>query len=368
MARKPFFSIVIPTYNRAEDLMFALYCIFQQSFINFEVIISDNCSTDNTKKSIQQLMEKRIRYFKNKENIDFVSNVGKAVSYAKGKYIFLHSDDDFMLYADSLDKIYKDIKKTKAGYIRLNYICLSPDKKKVFHFKVNKQSRKNIYLKSHLQNSKILAFIMESDPYFITGIIFKNGFSKYAQIVDADPSPWIEILFYVTSKFGAYFIARRNIVASWSQWRNKKGGNHPLFSLSGGRLKSENFFEVVKGKVSKKEYEIFLHKHLMMIFVTLFPVIKVIVGNQKMMAVAKRVNYLDPGMKGNPFFWIYLLGSLVTPAFILKKFKDSYLYIYARFSRVENNNEILNRLVELDNDFLISRENVFSKKTKIFKF
>ncbi len=368
MVKKPFFSIIIPTYNRASNLQFALYCIFQQSFTDFEVIISDNCSTDNTQAIVNKLKDKRIRYFRNRKNVDFALNIKNAVKHAKGEYVFFHSDDDFILYSDSLQRIYNEIKKSNAGYIRVNYICLSPDKKRVFHFKVNKPFVGNEYLPPFLRNKKVLSFIFDSDPYFITGIIFKNTLPADIEIVNADPAPWIEILFYVTEKFGACFIAERNIVASWSQWKIKKNGEHPLYSLINGKLKPENYFKAIEEKVDRKEYNIFLHNQLMLIFVSLFPVIKVIVGNKNMLQLSKRIRFLDPTMGKSVIYWVYLIGALIFPRNFLKFVKNIYLYTYIRLSKVDNDKEIVDRLRELELGFFHARENILRSKDSIFKF
>ncbi len=368
MIKKPFFSIVIPTYNRASNLQFALYCIFQQSFTDFEVIVSDNCSTDETKNIFSKLKNKKTRYFRNKKNVDVALNVKNAVKHAKGEYVFFHSDDDFLLYTDSLQKIYNEIKKSNAGYIRVNYICLSPDKKRVFHFKVNKPFIKNEYVQPFLGNKKILAFIIDSDPYFITGIVFKNTLPADIKIFNADPAPWIEILFYMVKNFGACFIAERNIVASWSQWKIKKNGDHRLYALRNEKLKSENYFNVVQKKIDRKEYDIFLHNQLMLIFVSLFPVIKVIVGNKNMLSLSKRIRFLDPTMKKSVIYWVYLIGALIFPRSFLKFVKNTYLYIYIKLSKVDNDKEIVNRLKELELGFFHARENIFRSKDSIFKF
>ncbi len=220
--QKNFFSIVLPTYNRASDLEFALYCILRQSFLDFEVIISDNCSTDNTESIINKLKNRKIRYFRNRKNIGMILNQKKAIEYAKGEYVFLHGDDDFLLYADSLQKIYKEIIKHNPGYIRVNYISISPDKKRIFSYKVNKSFKENVYLPKFLENNKILSFIINSDPYFITGIIFKNNLPSNIKMIDTDPVPWIDVLFYSAKNLGAYFIAQPQIVAYWSRRKIKK--------------------------------------------------------------------------------------------------------------------------------------------------
>jgi len=354
----PFFSIVIPTYNRASDLQFTLYCIFQQSFKDFEIVISDNCSTDNTESIINKLKNKKIRYFRNKKNIGMIPNQKKSIEYAKGEYVFLHGDDDFLLYSDSLQKIYEEIIKHNPGYIRVNYVSLSADKKRIFSYKVNKPFEKNHYLPADMQNEDILSFIVDSDNYFFSGIIFRNDLPKSVTMVNADPSPWINILFYITKKYGAYFIIQHHIIACWSR-RTAKNEDHGFYEPVEGKLKAENYFEIVKQKISNRAYRRFLQKELITIYVNLFPAIKVSVGNKKMLQISRRIHILDGTVRKNITYWIYFIPTLVFPRIILRIIKDIYLYLYIRFSKVDNEKQIISRLRELEKNYAYAKGNIF---------
>lgn len=94
----PFFSIVIPTYNRMNDLIRCLSSLQNQTYKNFEVIVCDDGSTDNTFDVIKQFestLSIKYLYEQNWGGPAHPRNVG--VSYAKGKWIcFLDSDDLFL--------------------------------------------------------------------------------------------------------------------------------------------------------------------------------------------------------------------------------------------------------------------------------
>lgn len=368
MTKKPFFSIVIPTYNREKDLQFALYCIFQQNFSDFEVIVSDNCSADKTQAIFSKLKDKKLRYFRNEKNVDFALSVKKAVKHAKGKYIFFHSDDDFLLYSNSLQKIYDEIKKTNAGYIRINYLCLSPDKKRIFYFKVNKPFTANEYVPPLLENKKVLSFIIDSDPYFITGIIFKNNLPSKIEIVNSDPAPWIEILFYVVKKFGAYFISHPYIVGSWSRREIKNNEKHPFFTLVKGKLRAEKYLSIIKKKINKEDFKMFLHDELMLHYVRSFPVVKFHVGNKNMLQISKRLLVLDPTIAESISYWVFFVFSFILSKSFLKIFRDIYLNMYIRFSKVDKEKSVLDRLQELERGYFLAEENVFKIKEPLFYF
>src|SRR5690349_11805158 len=93
----PNFSIVIPTYNRAELIPLTLNSVIEQTFFDFEIIVVDDGSTDDTEKSINAYLEdKRISYYKIK-NSERGAARNYGVSKSKGEYItFLDSDDIFL--------------------------------------------------------------------------------------------------------------------------------------------------------------------------------------------------------------------------------------------------------------------------------
>jgi glycosyltransferase involved in cell wall biosynthesis len=91
--RPIFFSVIIPTYNRASHIEATLNSVLAQTYPNFEVIVVDDGSTDNTREVVASLKDTRIRYFwKENEERNIARNFG--VSVAQGDYInFLDSDD-----------------------------------------------------------------------------------------------------------------------------------------------------------------------------------------------------------------------------------------------------------------------------------
>ncbi|MEO8151196.1 MAG: glycosyltransferase [Bacteroidia bacterium] len=96
MSSEVFFSIVIPTYNRAAFINATVQSVLQQTYTNFEVIVVDDGSTDNTEEVINKLTHPRLFYFK-KENAERGAARNFGVRKAKGDYItFLDSDDLLM--------------------------------------------------------------------------------------------------------------------------------------------------------------------------------------------------------------------------------------------------------------------------------
>ncbi|MDO8659045.1 MAG: glycosyltransferase family 2 protein [Candidatus Parcubacteria bacterium] len=366
MLKRPFFSIVIPTYNRAADLQFALYCIFRQTFSDFEVVISDNCSNDNTKSVVRNIEDKRIRYFRLEKTVGNAVNFNNAIKKARGKYIFIHSDDDFLLNKDSLEVIYEKILKYNPGFIRLNYLSLSMDKKKIFNYKSRKSFVEDVYVPPHLESKEIISFILKVDPYFITGIIFKNSLPNTVKMIDSDPVPEFEILFYVVKNYGACFLVNYHIIANWSRRKIKKNTKHHFFALINGKLRSENYFNAMRNKLDKDVYQKFLHNELMILYSNWLPLIKSNVGNEKMLQICSRVCLLDSTINKNPKYWVNLTLALILPMSFLVIVKEIYLYLYRVISKVEDNEKIIEKLKKLELEYNYRRKKVSESIDPIF--
>ncbi len=118
--KKTFFSIVIPTRNRGNLLQFAVKSILAQSFRDFELIISDNFSTDNTSEIVHAFNDERIKYFRSDKSLTMNESYKFALSHASGKYItFLSDDDAFTINAFETAK--KIIDETKTKLLIWNY-------------------------------------------------------------------------------------------------------------------------------------------------------------------------------------------------------------------------------------------------------
>jgi glycosyltransferase involved in cell wall biosynthesis len=90
-------SIIMPTYNRAKFLMNAVNSVIGQSYSNWELLIVDDCSTDNTKAIVAAIADPRVQYIRLDSNrgAAYCRNLG--IKTAVGEFIgFLDSDDTFL--------------------------------------------------------------------------------------------------------------------------------------------------------------------------------------------------------------------------------------------------------------------------------
>ncbi len=96
--KNPLISVIITTYNRENLVLRALKSVLSQTFKDFEVLLVDDGSTDNTHKAIQEIQkeDKRVVYVY-QENKGWPSALNTGLSNAQGRYIaFLDSDDEWL--------------------------------------------------------------------------------------------------------------------------------------------------------------------------------------------------------------------------------------------------------------------------------
>ncbi len=95
--RKPLVSIGMPVYNGADFLRCALESLLAQDYENFELIVSDNHSTDSTQEICLDYIarDKRIRYFRNEMNLGAIKNFNKVFELSRGEYFMWHAHDDY---------------------------------------------------------------------------------------------------------------------------------------------------------------------------------------------------------------------------------------------------------------------------------
>ena len=146
MIDKGLVSIVMPSYNTSDYIGGSIESVLEQTYPYWELIIVDDCSTDNTDEVVEKyLSDSRIRYLKNEKNSGAAVSRNYALREAKGKWIaFLDSDD--LWSPEKLEKqlsfmIENDYKFTYTDYkIKLNgqwlpFVYTGPNKVTKFKMK-----------------------------------------------------------------------------------------------------------------------------------------------------------------------------------------------------------------------------------------
>jgi GalNAc5-diNAcBac-PP-undecaprenol beta-1,3-glucosyltransferase len=105
----PTISVVIPTYKRATLVPRAINSVLQQTYQDFEIIVVDDCSPDNTQDAVMAISDRRIRYLRHDINKGLPAGRNTGIDAARGEYIaFLDDDDEW--HPDKLEVQLKAIK------------------------------------------------------------------------------------------------------------------------------------------------------------------------------------------------------------------------------------------------------------------
>src|SRR3989338_1603458 len=93
----PKVSVIIASYNHEDYVGEAIQSVLDQSFQDFEIVIVDDASTDNSVEKIKKFKDKRIKLIVSKENKGQFVSTNQAILTSKGKYVsILNSDDAYL--------------------------------------------------------------------------------------------------------------------------------------------------------------------------------------------------------------------------------------------------------------------------------
>ena len=124
----PFFSIIIPTYNRVKIIKASLDSVVLQNFTDWELIVVDDGSTDNTKQLVNAIIDDRIQYLW-KENGERGSARNFGVKQAKGQYVFFLDSDD-LVYPNHLQHAFDELTRLNFPvFFHSRYEEVYPNKK-----------------------------------------------------------------------------------------------------------------------------------------------------------------------------------------------------------------------------------------------
>jgi glycosyltransferase involved in cell wall biosynthesis len=133
MPSSPPVSICLTTYNRAKVLPKTLDSLLSQTFPDYELIISDDCSTDDTEEVCRayEARDARVKYYRNPTNLKMPGNLNAAISRAQGQYVANVHDGD--LYHPDLILKWKVALDTvpTAAFVFNDYYC--------YHYKTGKK-------------------------------------------------------------------------------------------------------------------------------------------------------------------------------------------------------------------------------------
>lgn len=259
-----FLSICIPTYNRAQLLKRCVNSILASNNEKIEIIISDNASTDNTSEILASFQDERIKYHRNETNIGGPRNSIEVLKLAKGKWIFILTDDDYLL-PGALEKIIKILKsKDEIGVFLSGLKVVDCDENFLFYYNFYERESQNDHkynprhrpakfssgleaLKNLLWASHVLSRITIQRQYLTLDSVEKHFDSMYPQM-------WIVgkiILTHPGYYCNEYFVAHTS--GNITYW------DYPQDYMIGSRIKLIK--DLLPGEAWKKERKVLINQY-----------------------------------------------------------------------------------------------------------
>ena len=199
----PYFTIVIPSYNRGHIVGRAIESVLNQSYSDFEIIVVDDGSTDNTKEVVCQYLDSRINYFfQENSGVSAARNTGSKL--AKGDYIaFIDSDD--IWYKNKIKIQIKFMTANKALFSFNSYNIINKENKIIGAIKAQKKIDYKSLLKSCDIGLSTVMFHKSLKKY----IIFPKLKTKEDYVV------WLRLVKNKINLFGI-----NNFLSAWRKVNN----------------------------------------------------------------------------------------------------------------------------------------------------
>lgn len=192
MAKNPLVSVIMPAYNHERYVGEAAESVLNQTFTDFEFIIINDGSTDNTDEIIRGYKDTRIRYY-TQENMDAPNTINRGINLSNGKYISIINSDD-IYHMDRLSALVETAESKDARFIATDLVFIDESSKVIedplFKYNYWYNRLKSIYKETGSIKSVIFSkniVVTSSNMFFHSNAKEEIGlFNKYRYTHDYD--------------------------------------------------------------------------------------------------------------------------------------------------------------------------------------
>lgn len=303
-------SVCIPVYNGSATILETIQSILGQSFQDFELVIVDNASTDNTVELIQSIKDERIKLYRNKENIGGGGNIEECRQKATGDIIFYICADD-LADIDALKKVCDAFSISgDIGIVARPYYWFEDDYRKPV--RITKQFNENQRVSIGDSYGKI------KDVIALANQLSGMGFRKKYMNVPFSRHLFVEIASMVANmlKNCQAIILKDNIIAV----RIGSSATKLAYVYQESPLRS--WYNLITGTFSEDKFRA-LRDYLVDDFVANNYIGLVQIKNYgSYKALLREIYYLLKFRRRNifsPQFWFFALGTMIVPRFLLRR-------------------------------------------------
>ena len=313
------FSIVIPVYNGAETIGETIESILSQSFTDFELIVQDNDSDDDTARIVSAYIDPRVKYYKNSGNLGYSQNLREGKKNCLGDILFLMAADDILL-EDALDNTHSAFRlNEKIGAVTRPYYWYTKDVGKPVRETPRFSTGQNEVVSIDDKFSRVSLILNNEILGQLSGLAVRMKFVD----IDYSDDPWISHGYPLASIFKKHpvvFLKDDSIAVRIGMNGTRKSSIYDhspmkcwvdLFE----KIYYESEFEEIKSKCIR---EIVAVNYIGLVQIKNFG---------KYSSLLKEVFYLIRYRWTNIFslsYWFFSLGTLIVPSSILLQMVDWY--------------------------------------------
>jgi len=304
-------NVCLPVWNGADTILETIQSILNQTFKDFELVVVDNASTDNTVNIVESIKDNRIKLYKNKRNLNCDGNLEECKKKAVGDILFYISADD-VVDIDALKKVYQAFQISKdIGIVTRPYYWF--DKDVSMAVRATKQFNRNQIVSINSSYEKIKDVVATSDQ--ISGMAFRK---KYMDISFKGGS-FVEMASVVLPmlKNCKTVILKDNIVAVRTRMIWFAGSfvvfkNSPMMAWY--NLITATYYEDRFRGLKRYLIRNFVAKNYVgLVQIKNFGSYKYLFREIYYLIKLRWLNIF------NPRFWFFAIGTIVVPRFILKR-------------------------------------------------
>ena len=249
---KPLVSIIMPAFNAERTVKLSITSVIEQTYSNWQLIIVDDKSTDQTVNLIEEFNDPRIVLYKHRKNLGVSSARNSGLSFAKGKYIaFLDSDDLWIpiklesqvLFSVRTNSTITYCRYTKVNKVKSQFEIVNPKSEVNFH---------DMFFKNHIALS--------------TGMFLRDAypFAKFDEVNHEDYIFWVSLLrigsearlvdsklplvIYSVSKKSLSGNKFRSAIWHWKNLRDDFRLSFPIACFYFLYYSVDNIFRIIRGK------------------------------------------------------------------------------------------------------------------------
>lgn len=203
----PLVTIAIPTYNRAAFLAGAVDSALKQTYRHLEVLVLDNCSTDNTRETVSAINDPRVRYIRNESNLGMTGNFNRSLELFRGDYWVFLPDDDRLLpgYCEACLGLFH--KYPDLGLVSSPDIACDPSGRELWRYPVRgpeyitpKQMWKRlVYMGQEVSHPMVARQAIESAGFFDASFPYLADYDYWVRVSTRFPAGYVQGHYSVTT-------------------------------------------------------------------------------------------------------------------------------------------------------------------------